>query len=244
MSWEAVKWAHEQNPGDPTMKYVLIAMCDFASKRTGKISAGAKEISDWCNHHDWRVVKNAQAKLEDAGFIVDTGERTGGNGRVPIYLPGYDQTRNKLEANKKQTRSKLGAPDAPSFIGKVVPIPEPGTLNHGDNRMNSPNSCSLSPSEERKKTRPAGNRPGNLDEVWAYIVDHKNDDRCLADLREYLLQCLEEEEADRQIGWWFNSNQRTDWKISGAYICDWKSHLLATFAGGHFPAQREEAKKK
>ena len=62
------------------------------------------------------------------GFLVDTGERTGGNGRVTVWLPGWNkgQTKDKLS----QTNSKLSACDASSFTGKAGLNPECGTLNH------------------------------------------------------------------------------------------------------------------
>jgi hypothetical protein len=159
MSWEAVRWAMDQDPGSALDKWVLVGTCNFANKRTGKIYATAQTVADFCNL-DRLTVRNSQRKSCDAGFLIDTGERTGGNGRVLVFLPGWSKettselrppnrpslrppnrpSSDKLSLSYVQSTSKLRPPHRPSFIAGVGLNPEPGTMNPDDDTKALDNS--------------------------------------------------------------------------------------------------------
>jgi hypothetical protein len=162
MSWEAVRWAMDQDPGCHDKKLVLIGTCNFANKRNGKILAGAEAVADFCNYPDWRPVKKFQAELIANGFLVDTLERTGGNGRVPVLKPGWnkEQTSDELNTTNVQTGSKLGAQHARSFIGIAGHNHEPRTKDLNDNTPDTargkPSGESLSSSNLDHRNHPKG----------------------------------------------------------------------------------------
>jgi hypothetical protein len=134
MSWEALRWALEQDPGDPDAKWILAGACNFANKQTGKIYAKAQTIADFTNYKDRRKVNRCLNELGTLGLLIDTGERQGGNGNVPVWIwAGFkSKSESQLGTTESQlgtTESQPGAKSAPSFIGKVGLNLEPGTLN-------------------------------------------------------------------------------------------------------------------
>ena len=242
MSWEAVRWAMAQDPGDPILKWVLIGTCNFVNKRSGKTYVTPKTVAEFCNIKRSQSVADWQKKLGGMRLLRDTGERGGGNGRVIFWAPGWDkklttprvassqQTNNELTTDLQQTNNTLITPSVTSFIGKVGTNLEALTLNPVDKRVSSKNSHLLSNKEE---TKPRPSWPSDVVEVFEYIFDHKNDDNC--DLRQ-----LRKQIEDGDIEWWFNANQAKGWKG----IEDWRAWLEATFAAGHFPSQKRKMKGK
>jgi hypothetical protein len=212
VSWEAVQWAFNQDPGYADLKYVLIGACDFANKRTGKIYATAQTIADFTNHRDLRTIRRCLKNLTELGLLIDTGERTGGNGRVPVWIwAGFKpETKDKqsasdapsspkkqsasrapsspkLSANKGQTKCKQSASRAPSFIGEVGPNLEPLTRESEGEDDHIFSSSSLKKDEKKTKSRAALKRPTDEDK------DDKN-------------SLSRPEDADEVWGYIYNAN--------------------------------------
>jgi hypothetical protein len=103
-------------------------------------------------------------------------------------------------------------------------------LNPIDKRVSSKDSHLLS---NKEQTNPRPSLPRDVDEVFEYIFDHKNDDNC--DLVQ-----LREEIEDGDIEWWFKANQAKGWKG----VVDWRAWLESAFAGGYFPSQKKKMKRK
>lgn|SRR5262245_38875248 len=128
MSWVAVKWAMDQDPGYPTLKWVLVGTCNFVNKRTGKAHPTPAAVAEFCNIKHRTTVIRAWEKLKDT-FLLDTGERIGGNGRVVVWTPNFDTTSTQLRHNCDTTKTQLGSSQPTSFIGEVGLNLEPVTLN-------------------------------------------------------------------------------------------------------------------
>src|SRR5215471_15407851 len=135
MSWEALRWAMEQDPGDPMLKWVLIGTCNFVNKRSGKTYVTPKTVAEFGNIKRSQSVAGWQKKLEAKRLLKDTGERGGGNGRVIFWAPGWDkklttpsvassqETDNDLITDLEQTNNNLVTPSVASFIGNVETNP-------------------------------------------------------------------------------------------------------------------------
>jgi hypothetical protein len=223
MSWEAVRWAMEQDPGDPMLKWVLIGTCNFVNKRSGKTYVTPKTVAEFCNIKRPQSVADWQKKLRAMRFLRDTGERGGGNGRVISWAPGWDkklttprvassqQTNNELTTDFKQTNNNLVTPSVASFIGKVGTNPESGT--HKVSSENSPIYISRPP-----------DRPDE-EEFFVYFIE------------EYIKTGqLEDEDAD----YFWEMKEANGWPPKEK----WKHVLGAWKAAGYFPSQKKKMKGK
>lgn len=273
MSWEALRWALDQDPGYADLKYVLIGACDFANKRTGKIYATAQTIADFTNHKDLRTIRRCLKELAVLGLLIDTGERTGGNGRVPVWIwAGFKpETKDKLSAsdapsspklsaNKGQTKCKQSASHAPSFIGEVGPNLEPITMGEVEAHDFTSPSPLKKKDEKKEKSRGALrrptdedkddknlSRPEDVDEVWGYIYN-ADDDRPEAEtaaLRKYFYDLAGPDVNDVAEG----DHDIEYWlhmneKNGWRGVTDWRVHLKETFLRGWFPSQKRKAKRR
>lgn len=86
MSFDAIRWALDQQVDKASAKFVLVAMADcvpndapvwecFASYRYLAARTGL----------DAKTVEAAVTRLKNEGFIVDTGQRRGETGKVVVY---------------------------------------------------------------------------------------------------------------------------------------------------------------
>lgn len=85
MSNEAITWALGQKVGRSSAKFVLVAMANIAS--TGEMTCfpSIQYLSDATCQDRKTVVENLR-RLRESGHIIDTGERKGSTGQVPVYL--------------------------------------------------------------------------------------------------------------------------------------------------------------
>jgi|GEM_PF-2987634 len=86
MSIQAIAWAKKQKTGSPTMKAVLVAICDYADER-GMAWPSQKRIAD-DTELNVKSVRTAMQSLEDAGFIrrEATQRDDGSRGTDKIFL--------------------------------------------------------------------------------------------------------------------------------------------------------------
>lgn len=86
MSFDAIRWALAQDAGKSSTKFVLVAMAEH-------VNAESQEWVCWPSYRalsevtlqDIKTVEAAVYRLKELGFIVDTGERKGGTGKVTVY---------------------------------------------------------------------------------------------------------------------------------------------------------------
>jgi len=248
MSWQALKWAEQQRAGDLSANAVLRVRASHADK-DGRGFVGIPEIADELETAK-TTVRRADKRLVKKGLMQFTGDRS--SETVKIYqlpLPqkssaGSSATLppgSSVEVATKKRGSSVEVATKERGSSATLPLhdtrasarasrnPEPGTT---DNRVSSPkNSHLLSSNKETTTTRAPFKAPRDVEEVFEYIFDHKNDDnRDLADLREQI--------EDGDVEWWFHANRAKSWKG----VDDWHALLEATFSGGYFPSQKRKRK--
>lgn len=127
MSWVAIKWAYAQQPDCASEKSVLLAL-----------SYRASEVNDWCV---WSSVKDlskltglnrktvmaAVAKLQSTGLIVDTKDRRGGTGQIPVYRIAIELTQNRDATNGDERPSGnpacvVGEDETVPFFSRKSPV--------------------------------------------------------------------------------------------------------------------------
>lgn len=130
MSSEALAWAFKQNCPSSSTKFTLVALCECANYKTGRIYPSIEHITEITGQNRKTVISNI-SELERLGFITDTGERMGRTKQIKVYQAVLD----KVGSSKKEchyvyrltnpltgefyigVRSFLGEPDVDSYKG-------------------------------------------------------------------------------------------------------------------------------
>lgn len=84
MSSEALAWAFKVNVKPSAVKFTLIALCECANYKTGKIFPSIEHLTEITGQDRKTIIANI-AKLEAAGLIRDTGERGGRTKQIKVY---------------------------------------------------------------------------------------------------------------------------------------------------------------
>lgn len=84
MSWPALGWASKQRPSRSADKIVLIALADRHNEENDLAWPSLAWLGDFCCL-DRKTVIAALDRLEAAGYIADSGQRTGRTGQVKAY---------------------------------------------------------------------------------------------------------------------------------------------------------------
>lgn len=113
MSSEALAWAFKQDIKPSGLKFTLVAMCECANYRTGRIFASIAHLSEITGQDRKAIIAN-MAELEALGLVEDTGERTGRTNQVKVYRPVIGtvpeteqyRKRNSTEKAPKQYRKR------------------------------------------------------------------------------------------------------------------------------------------
>lgn len=136
MSIKAIVWAFEQDIKPATTKFVLVAFADCVNDEGigyPSILAMSEKTS-----LDRKTVIAALDKLEEMGFLHDTGKRVGRTGRVKVYRLG----------KQSQNRDDLNSTDFPNkqyrFSQVIVPFFPVNSTENGT----------------RNRKEPKGNRKG------------------------------------------------------------------------------------
>lgn len=84
MSIQAVNWAIEQRVGDPTLKILLLAICNYTNENdecwpSQAVLARDSEVSD-------RTIRRALKKLVDLGFIETQSRERAGGGNSSLLI--------------------------------------------------------------------------------------------------------------------------------------------------------------
>jgi hypothetical protein len=226
MSWQALKWAAQQRAGSLSANAVLRVYADHATK-AGRTWVDSKTIAERLQTTKPTVL-DAISRIIERGLMEDTGERVGKTGSVRVF-----QLKMALETNEKRSNS-FTAKRYRSGKEAVKKQTNSFTAGIGETASNPLTRNQ----EEEEKSRGALRRPTNEDEIYEYIFC-ENDPRT-EPLQEFLIS-LEDHDHERNISWFWQANELSDWKRCKG---DWRSYLLLTFARGMFPSQRRPPKKK
>lgn len=113
MSSEALAWAFKQECKSASVKFTLVALCECANYKTGRIMPSVEHLSEITGQNRKTIIANV-AELEAAGFIRDTGERVGRTMQIKVYeatlvtVPKVEQsqTRNSSVSGRKQSQKR------------------------------------------------------------------------------------------------------------------------------------------
>lgn len=84
MSVEAITWAIKQKVGRSSTKHVLMLLANCTTPPLNRIYTSVAYIAD-ATEMDRKTIITAIQKLQELGFISDTGDRTGSTGQIPVY---------------------------------------------------------------------------------------------------------------------------------------------------------------
>jgi hypothetical protein len=155
VSFDAIRWAMEQ-PAHPALtKFCLVAMAEC-------VNAEAAEAVCWPSYSylcgrtgmNTKTVEQAVFNLKNQGYIVDTGRRAGGTGKVVVYrlnttAIGCIQPGPQMpDANGTRPQNTTGS--------GVVIAPDAGAVIPPNTAPNPPKSGDQSPQITRETTPKAG----------------------------------------------------------------------------------------
>lgn len=161
MSSEALAWAFKQDCPSSSVKFTLVALCECANYKTGRIYPSIAHIEEITGQNRKTIIANI-AELERLGFISDTGERAGTTKQIKVYqastetVPKVEQSqkRNSSAFTNKQSQKRDTEPSKePSDI-----IPKGITSKRGDN-FPCPDGVDLIDWEALKANRKAKRAP-------------------------------------------------------------------------------------
>jgi hypothetical protein len=113
MSSEALAWAFKQDCKSSSVKFTLVALCECANYRTGRITPSIEHLCEITGQNRKTIISNV-AELEQQGLITDTGERVGRTKQIKVYqadmgsVPKAErsQKRNSSENGRKQSQKR------------------------------------------------------------------------------------------------------------------------------------------
>lgn len=113
MSSEALAWAFKQDVKPSGAKFTLVALCECANYKTGRIMPSIAHLVE-ITGQDRKTIINHIDQLVRQGFITDTGERTGTTKQIKVYSaaigtvpqPEQSQERNSSTSLPKQSQKR------------------------------------------------------------------------------------------------------------------------------------------
>lgn len=163
MSSEALSWAFGLDVKPSAVKFTLIALCECANYKTGSIHPSIAHIAEITGQNRKTIISNI-AKLEELGFITDTGERIGLTKQIKVYraaigtVPETEQSliRNSSTKSPKQSQKRDTEPSEPSSSSKTT----------------------SSQSKTRSHATALACPPDVLEQVWLDFVAMRKNQRC------------------------------------------------------------------
>ncbi len=130
MSSEAVGWAFKQICPSSSIKFTLVALCECANYKTGRIFPSIAHIEEITGQNRKTIISNI-AELERLGFIRDTGERAGTTKQIKVYeamlgtVPKTEQSqkRNSSVFTQKQSQKRDTEPSREPSVVKAKALP-------------------------------------------------------------------------------------------------------------------------
>lgn len=108
MSSEALAWAFKQDVKPSGAKFTLVALCECANYKTGRITPSIAHLVEITGQNRKSIIAHIDL-LERAGFITDTGERVGQTKQIKVYQPHLGtvpQTEPSLNRNSSDNGVK------------------------------------------------------------------------------------------------------------------------------------------
>lgn len=148
MSIEAMQWAFNQDIKPSSVKFVLVALGDNA-QHDGLAWPSIAALSEKTGQ-DRKTVISALDRLEAAGYLSDSGKRTGSTGQIKVYR--FNLGRNKDTENgtvPKTEQFRNSRETVPNFPPKSTVFPHKGT----ENGTRNPQEPTTEPKGKRHKAQ-------------------------------------------------------------------------------------------
>ncbi len=142
MSSEALAWAFKQIVRPSGAKFTLIALCECANYKTGRITPSIAHLVEITGQNRKSIIAHID-QLEAQGYIADTGERCGATKQIKVYsaaigtVPKTEpyQKRNSSKNDLKQSQKRDTEPSwepSPQDTPNGVSIPADDNLTVGE----------------------------------------------------------------------------------------------------------------
>lgn len=181
MSSEALAWAFRQECKSSSVKFTLVALCECANYRTGRITPSIEHLSEITGQNRKTIIANVAA-LEAQGLIADTGERVGRTKQIKVY---QTTTETVPKAEQSQERNSSGIGGKESQKRDTEPSLEPSSptvaTQPSEKRARASKAFHPLPENWQPVLTPtavkavAGWPPGHFDTVLAAFLDHAAD---------------------------------------------------------------------
>jgi DNA-binding transcriptional MocR family regulator len=148
MSIEAMQWAFNQDIKPSSMKFVLVALGDNA-QHDGMAWPSIAALSEKTGQ-DRKTVMSALDRLEAAGYLTDTGKRTGSTGQIKVYRFNFAREKDKSPENGTLGKEyRFSHQTVPNFPPKSTVFPHKST----ENGTRNPQEPSKEPKGNRHKAQ-------------------------------------------------------------------------------------------
>lgn len=148
MSIEAMQWAFNQDIKPSSVKFVLVALGDNA-QHDGMAWPSIAALSEKTGQ-DRKTVISALDRLEAAGYLTDSGKRTGTTGQIKVYRFNFARGKDTESGTVPKTEQfRNSAQTVPDFPPKSTVFPHKST----ENGTRNPQEPTKEPKGKRHKAR-------------------------------------------------------------------------------------------
>lgn len=105
MSFDALAWAAKQNPGSSGTKLVLLGLAECADRMHALAFPSVAALVEFTCLDRKSVIANL-ARLEESGFITDTGRKVGQTGQIKVWQINIEGI-PKTEPSQKRNSSEI-----------------------------------------------------------------------------------------------------------------------------------------
>lgn len=144
VSYQAVRWALQQPVKPSAAKFILVALAHYvAHDSEGREAFASVSTLVEATCQDRKTVLANLQRLEQMGYLRDTGRRTGGTKSVTVYELCTPSSSPKSGTAKQSQFSHEGVPDSVLLSG-----PENGTPSVGEAVPDFPGSSTVFPGKQ------------------------------------------------------------------------------------------------
>lgn len=213
MSSEALAWAFKQECKSSSAKFTLVALCECANYKTGRIYPSVAHIAEITGQNRKTIIANI-AELERLGFVSDTGERMGATKQIKVYQASLGIV-PKAELSQKRNSSE-----------KVVKQSQKRDTEPSRTLISKANALPIS------RAKPFQKPDGVEQDVWNDFLDHRKAKR--APLSNTAMTAIEREAA--KAGWPLN---RALAEIVSRNWQSFKAEWVREKQNGHYANQND-----
>jgi hypothetical protein len=170
MSVEAITWALGQEVPHSSAKFVLVVLANCASGDGNVAYPSTAYLSDSTCQDRKTVLANLQ-RLQEMGFITDTGQRVGRTRQIIVYRLNMPEN-GTVKESRKRNSTENGT--VPFFPGNSTVFPS----KQSQKRDTEPSGTVKEPKRERDARAPAQDDPlPDVDpERWQLYLDQLAED--------------------------------------------------------------------